>query len=309
MTDESMSGTSWHSYPKVWGLGHPEVAELFTAGPVLVEEKVDGSQFSFGAFGPILRARSKGKELVLDAPEKMFEAAVKSVQELAPILHDGWTYRGEYLMSPHHNGLSYDRVPVRNIILFDINTGPETYLTRAEKQAEAERLGLEIVPLVYEGEIKTPEEMKTHLERVSILGGCKIEGLVFKQYKRFGHDGKCLMGKYVREDFKEVQSGAWKEANPKTGDIVQALAEKVRTPARWEKAAQHLRERGELTESVKDIGNLMKEAQKDIDAECAEQIKEALYEHAKKQILRTAVAGLPEWWKKRLLDKQFSGTH
>lgn len=40
---------SWTSYPKIWNVGHAAVATMFDH-PVLVEEKVDGSQFSFGRF-------------------------------------------------------------------------------------------------------------------------------------------------------------------------------------------------------------------------------------------------------------------
>jgi len=38
-----------NSYPSIYNLGHHAIATLLDA-PVLVEEKVDGSQFSFEAF-------------------------------------------------------------------------------------------------------------------------------------------------------------------------------------------------------------------------------------------------------------------
>ena len=61
-----------------------------------MEEKVDGSQFSFGRFDGELRVRSKGKEMVVDAPEKMFQRAVDQAKFLP--LTDGWTYRGRGLL-------------------------------------------------------------------------------------------------------------------------------------------------------------------------------------------------------------------
>ncbi len=72
-----------------------------------MEEKVDGSQFSFGIFNGEIKCRSKGAQLVIDAPEKMFIPAVNVVRELAPLLKDGWTYRGEFLGRPKHNTLCY----------------------------------------------------------------------------------------------------------------------------------------------------------------------------------------------------------
>ena len=109
---------SWHSYPSIFALGHRALADLLL-DPVIVEEKVDGSQFSFGLFErvavcdepheTVLLCRSKGAQLNLVAPEKMFIRAVDVVKELP--LHTGWTYRAEYLAKPKHNALAYDRVP------------------------------------------------------------------------------------------------------------------------------------------------------------------------------------------------------
>lgn len=300
----TISTDSWHSYPKVYAMGHPAIEELF-AETVLVEEKIDGSQFSFGSFGGVLRCKSKGKELVLDAVEKMFAPAVETAKRLQSELMDGWTYRGEYLQKPHHNGLAYDRIPSGHIILFDINDAPEKYLSRADKEREAARLGMEIVPC-FAASVKKPEDVLAMMENVSILGGCKVEGMVFKQYKRFGPDGKCLMGKYVREDFREIQGKTWKEANPTGADIITRIGDGLRTPARWEKGVQHLRDRGELTDSPKDIGALLKEVQKDIEEECEAEIKKALYAHAIGHIRRHVIAGLPEWYKAKLLARQFT---
>ena len=137
--------SSWKSYPSVFNLGHRVLAELFS-DPVLVEEKIDGSQFSFGLIGGVLRVRSKGAEMNSEAPEKMFDKAVETVSTLAPVLVPGYTYRGEFLRTPKHNTLAYDRTPVGHIIIFDINVDEESYLTYEDKKIEATRLGLEVVP-------------------------------------------------------------------------------------------------------------------------------------------------------------------
>ena len=116
---------SWGSYPSIFNLGHKALRELFER-PVNVEEKVDGSQFSFGVTEEgELKIRSKGKEMVVEAPEKMFAGAVETVKGLKDRLHPGWTYRGEVLCKPKHNTLQYGRVPKGNVILFDVNTGLE----------------------------------------------------------------------------------------------------------------------------------------------------------------------------------------
>lgn len=298
---------SWHSYPSTFAIGHRALAELFL-DPVIVEEKVDGSQFSFGLFDHqdgerTIHCRSKGAQLNILAPEKMFVQAVEVAKSLP--LRVGWTYRAEYLKKPKHNALAYDRIPKNHLIVFDVNTGHEQYLSYVEKAEECARLGLEVVPLLFEGVIESVEQFRSMLDRVSVLGGQKIEGVVVKNYRRFGPDKKVLIGKFVSEAFKEVHAAEWKAANPTRNDIVERLIETLRTPARWNKAAQHLRERGELDDSPRDIAKLIKETQEDIEKDSMDLIAEKLAEWALPQIRRGVIRGLPEWYKEELLKLQF----
>jgi hypothetical protein len=297
--------TSWHSPGKIYAIGHANILDIFSED-VEITEKIDGSFCAFGKFfdGKI-KIRSRNQEFDINAPNDMFVKAAETVKQLAPNLQEGWTYRGEYLQKPKHNTLAYNRAPNNNIILFDIATGHESYLSYEDKVKEAARIGLELVPLIYEGKVSSSDEILKFMDRESILGGQKIEGVVVKNYKRFGSDGKVLMGKYVSEQFKEVHNEEWKKSNPKSGDIIQRLQEKYRTPARWNKSIMRLKERGELLNDPKDIGNLMKEVQTDIEAECKEEIKEALYSWARKEILRHSVKGIAEFYKDQLLKKAF----
>lgn len=311
--------TSWHSFPSIFALGHRAVANL-TAGSVHVEEKVDGSQFSFGVFdahdadgqvsdgATVLRVRSKGAVMVVDAPEKMFTEAVETAKRLEPVLTVGWTYRGEYLKKPKHNALVYNRIPAQHVILFDVNTGHETYLDQHNKRVEAQRLGLEVVPLLFTGILKDINDVRQFLDRESVLGGQKIEGVVVKPaaYDQFGPDKKLLMGKFVSEAFKEVHAQSWKQDNPGPTDIVERIIASHMTAARWHKAVQHLGEAGQLEQSPRDIGKLMTAVPADIEKEEADAIKATLYMWAWPQIRRGVVRGLPEWYKEELLKKQFS---
>jgi hypothetical protein len=218
--------SSWHSYPSVFALGHRALENLFS-NHVLVEEKIDGSQFSFGRFNGELKVRSKGKEMFTDAPEKMFAEAVQVAASLD--LRDGWTYRGEYLQKPKHNCIAYSRIPQNHVILFDINTDQEQYISHEEKAVEAARIGLEVVPVMFFGLVDNPAMVESFLVRDAILGGSKVEGVVIKNYSQFGGDKKCLMGKYVSESFKEVHKKEWGESNPKQGDIIIRLITMLKT--------------------------------------------------------------------------------
>lgn len=297
---------TYASYPSLYALGHAAIQNIFF-DDVTIEEKIDGSQFSFGVFNGELQCRSKRCIITEGAVPDLFKAAVETAKRLHSEgkLTANVAYRGEAIARPKHNTLCYDRVPAGSIILFDIMVGPELYVSDyAIKKSTAEYLGLECVPLLFHGKLGSIDDLKSLLERVSILGGAKIEGFVVKNYLRFGHDKKPLFGKYVSEAFKEVHKGDWRAENPGKGDIVDRLVEKYRTPARWSKAVQHLRDDGKLTNSPKDIGPLIVEAQADIRKECEEEMKDILFKWAWKNVAHRLVGGLPQWYKDELLNSQ-----
>lgn len=299
-----------HSYPSIFNFGHRMVLDLLKE-PVYVQEKVDGSQFSFGLddAGNVL-TKSKGAQIYLETTDKLFKGAVEYVHSIKERLTLGFTYRGEVLCRPKHNTLAYDRVPKHNIVLFDINTGEEVYMAYKDVLTVAESLDLEIVPLLYTGMIDSAQSLKIMLDTISFLGGQKIEGVVVKpvSYGQFGMDKKALMGKYVSEAFKEIHGGDWRKNNPTQTDVIEKIALAYKTPARWHKGVQHLRELGQIEDSPRDIGKLMKEVNVDVLKECETEIKEELFKQAWPKIARIITAGLPEWYKNELLDKQFSVT-
>ena len=293
-----------YSHPEA--LTHFNTSELFD-GPVVVQEKIDGSQFSFGLIRGTLECRSRGQMLDMDAPDRLFKAAVDTVKRLwsEGKLVPEWIYRGEVLCKPKHNVLAYDRTPVGNVILFDIDKGGMNYCRPEELRREAFLLGLEVVPTFYEGTVTEPEQLKMFLDNVSCLGGQKIEGYVIKNYAKLDiRSRSTLMGKVVSAAFKEVHAADWKERNPNKLDLIEGLVAKYTSQARWAKAVQHLAEAGTLTNSPRDIGNLIKEVQNDIEKECKDAIVEELWNFAWDKLARGVIKGLPEWYKRDKLGME-----
>jgi len=276
-----------NSYPKVLAIGHRYIQDIFE-GTYHAEEKLDGSQISFGNICGELYMRSKGAEIVIDNPEGMFSRAVESVRNIFHLLSPDWIYRGEYLQKPKHNTLCYNRIPDNHIIIFDIETMPENHLPYDMKALEAERIGLECAP------------------SISCLGGVNMEGIVIKNYDRITRNGKFMAGKFVSEAFKESHSKEWKAEHPSKGDIIQQIVDTLKTDARYHKAIQHLRENGTLDRTPKDIGSLIKVVHDDIQTEEAEFIKQKLYEYAIKKIKRGVCGGLPEWYKEHLIKESYN---
>jgi hypothetical protein len=237
----------------------------------------------------------------------MFRLAVEWIVKNRSNLQAGWTYRGEYLQKSKHNTLAYSRVPRNNIILFDICDGVESYLPYSEVKAEAERIGLEVVPLIAEGELTEANILARKdewLSRESILGGTKVEGVVIKNYNVFTAEKKVAMAKIVRQEFKEQNSSNWKDEHPTSQDIIQRLIETYRNEARWRKAVQHLRDAGELQGEMKDIPLLMKEVSADVLKECKDEI--GLFAYAWPKIMKGITRGLPEWYKTQIENCEYS---
>jgi hypothetical protein len=141
------------------------------------------------------------------------------------------------------------------------------------------------------------------LKKESVLGGEQIEGIAIKNYKQFHNVpwmfGHPIFAKFVQEKFKERNATAWK-AETQTGLIEQLIAE-YKSENRWLKAIQHLKEQNLLTDSPKDIGNIIKEILRDIEEEEKENIKEALWKHFWDRRLRMGVIhGFPMWYKEKL---------
>ena len=138
------------------------------------------------------------------------------------------------------------------------------------------------------------------------MGGVKIEGFVVKNYARFTADKKAMMAKYVSESYKEVAKTFDKEPGKPRYDIMANLISMYRTDSRWDKAIQHLRDDGLLLDDPKDIGVLIKEIPADVLREEEESIKMILFKHYWPMLSRALTCGFPEYYKKKLAEKQFN---
>lgn len=295
------------SYPKVLTLGSAGTEEL-PDGDVVYQEKVDGSQFGFGVNenGEIVM-RSRGQHLNLDNLPKMFRKAVEEVMKRKNALLDIWRSKGEfyiygeYLEKEKHNVIRYDRIPLGHIIIFDcLSKGG--WASYPELTELGFKLNLDVIPQYEKGSFSV-DKVKKYLENESFLGGEKVEGIVIKNYTKFINLGGKVMpifSKYVREQFKERLNKEWNKKSSK-GKINEFI-ESFKSEARWNKALQHLKEQGVLTNSPKDIKFLIQEVHKDIVEEEKENIKKFLYREFIKDILKKAIKGLPEWYKNKLME-------
>lgn len=305
------------SYAKIFHLGHRCVDGIFN-DPVVVQEKVDGSQISFAKLQGRLHVRSKGATILegyevgtdegkfdLDRGFGMFELGVQNVAKSFARLPEGWVFRGEFLNKPKHNTLVYNATPKNNIVLFDALDAEGREVTHVTLTAQAHELDFDVIPQLYEGTVSSLEQLLDLLDTESYLGGPKIEGFVVKNYERFTPFGDPMFAKYVSEAFKESHNKDWKGRNPNTNDTIANLVAMYRTDARWEKAIQHKRDAGGLKNEPADIGPLMKELYGDLVAECGDEIKEHLWKHFGPRVIRGVQGGFAEFYKEKLVAVAF----
>ncbi len=302
-----------HGYGKIWNLGHRAIRDIFS-GPVKIQEKVDGSQFSFGVRDDDeLFIRSKRADIFPGAKNGQFTMAVDTVVRL---FEEGklinWaTYRGEAVTKPRHNHLAYERHAKGGIVLFDVDRGEEDLVDYDILCEIAQGLGVDVAPQ-YIGDliVSNIEGLNFYLTMPSVLGGEDgIEGIVIKPVNLMfdATTGKTLRAKLVRPEFREKATRSWKAANPNRNDFITTIIKSLTTEARFRKAIQAARDEGALEYSNCDIGPLLGRITKDIHDEEADDIKEALFKHFwRKSISRGVTRGFPQFYQAWLLEQQFN---
>lgn len=294
------------SYPKILPLTG-KYFDLVGGVEVEITEKVDGSLFAFGKdHGGNLHFRSKGAVLDEKYPQDLFKSAIDHILSIQDRLPNGVVYYSETLKCPRHNTLAYAKTPKNHVALFGMfdwdRTAGNDWDTLA---SEAERLDVDVVPLLGKKILSSAKEAEEFLVQDSFLGNCKIEGIVLKDYTRpmefSGMVYPLTVLKFVSDAFKEKHANN-PEYIPQSSKL-ETTIESYRTEARWNKAIQHLRDKGELLNEPKDIGALMKELNVDLVEEEKENFKEELYQIYQKQWKASVARGFPEYYKKLLLKQ------
>ena len=295
------------AFPKIFALGSANVLDILD-GPVELSEKLDGSQIGFGRVDGELIIRSKGRLIDRHNVDKLFLEGVEYIESIEEKLPNNTVLFGEYFKKPRHNSLKYDRIPKNHIALFgamrtDIN---ETRSFDDNLYREfAYSLDLEPIPVLYSGVVTDMGRFEKLLESTSVLGGTKIEGVVVKNYAKhvdyYGGPIPIMCAKFVSEKFKEVNQKVWKLKS--SGGGFEAFKEGFRTEARWLKAVQTMRDAGTLLRDPKDIGLLMQTVRQDIIDEETDNIRSYLWNTFGHDLLKHSTRGLPEWYKKWLVEQ------
>jgi len=297
------------SYQKING-NHKKEVEGILDGNIVVEEKLDGSQFriEIDENGIINCGSHNTDSNEMDSSfHKVIKEAAEVFKRTKSNVGDVITIFAEFIGKNKHNAITYARVPDHFFVVFDIHIMGE-FLNRKEKQMMCDKWGVEIVPRLFDGPgaLLTKEKITELLKTPSFLGHSgtydRIEGIVIKNYDKHydfneGHSlyGHFMCSKIVNPSFQETKS----VGRPQAGDKLEALKSSVCTEPRWRKAVQHLKEKGELTGGDEDIGSLIREIMTDLETEEKDTIKDQLYKLFGKDILKASTKGFASWYQQQ----------
>jgi hypothetical protein len=265
---------SYFKYQSPEALKKAKVDKLFDTNYIcIMQEKLDGSQLSFYINDmDEITFMSRNQEVKMEDNNKLFKMALESIRENVYVnLNPEYIYRGECIVKPRHNVMTYKRVPKHGFVLFDIQRKEDkSFLEPIDVFEEALKCDLECVKSRFIV-TKTQELPTDYLDMESMLGG-PIEGVVFKNY--WLKENEVAMYKHVIPKFEETREDLTLQKK-NNNELNLLIAKSVCTEARWVKACQHLLEAGkELTPS-----NVSEEIKTDVVTEEIQTIMTILREH------------------------------
>lgn len=224
-------------YTDIVRLGHKSTVDVLHAGDhITITEKIDGANSSFilNENGDI-DCFSRNTNLDAENTLRGFYGWAQSIN--ADNLNPNFRYYGEWLVS---HKIQYKPEYYNKFYLFNVyDEEAGLYLSDKIMRAEASRLNLNTVPLIYEGEYISFDHLMSFVGK-SDMAISYGEGIVVKNvdYRdRYGHQ---LFVKLVHEDFCEIQ----KQKKPKNPNVPetpeQAFVSECLTEARVDKMLHKL---------------------------------------------------------------------
>lgn len=256
---------------------------------IVIMEKLDGANASFKLEDGQIKAFSRNNEL---NETNTLRGFYQWTQTLDPnLLTEGAIYFGEWLVK---HKISYGDNE-NQFYLFDIyDEETERYIGFNLVKIQAEKLGINLVPVFYEGKFQS----NAHL--LSFVGQSKLgkygEGVVVKNYDWTDKHGDQQFTKIVSDKFAEVQQVKKQRLAP-DNDLLNEFVESNLTAARVDKILHKLVDENILEEDydVTDMGVILKNAGSRLYEDIIEEELDELLQHVKKKIgkqLPTVIKGV-----------------
>lgn len=200
-------------YLNIFRLRDDDLPDFHVGDHIIVEEKVDGANFSFRYDAEKDQICSFSRRVELHPKNTLFGAWEWSQKldkkKIAEVLGNNLIMFAEWL-APHT--VKYPDKKYFNAYCFDImNAETEQYLPQEQVKKVVQDLGLSYVPIFYDGPFTSWEALASLVGRTE-LGGEYGEGIVIKNMTRLNDPDENFQFyvKIVGEAFKEKKAiGGW----------------------------------------------------------------------------------------------------
>ncbi|WP_044641152.1 RNA ligase family protein [Risungbinella massiliensis] len=226
---------------------------IFTVGdPIMIQEKLDGSNASIKRDGNRLLAYSRNQELSEDNTLRGFYEWVQTLT--VEDFQEGFLYFGEWLV---RHKLHYGEEAMDQFYLFDVyDLNKETYLHPTDYRSLIPSY-IKKVPVLYDGPYQSDEHLQSFVGKTmfSIQAG---EGIVIKNTAYRNRYGNQKFVKWVTDSFAEKAKVKKQQAPKKCKE--QEIAQLYITPARVEKMLYKLIDEGIMPDNYgrQEMGIIMK---------------------------------------------------
>lgn len=276
-------------YTSISRMGHKSTIGMFEVGDsIVITEKIDCSNASFTLDeNGELQVFSRNVQLDESNNLNGFFQWVHENIKIDEIIPD-YIYFGEWLGTPHKvSYLGYEK----QFFLFDVYSKSDSiYLPFRAVKSEARWVGLNLVPVFYEGEFVSFEHLESYVGKTALNG--KIgelssgEGIVVKNYDKQG------FAKMVTEAFREVHGGAKAYKKPTELGVEGIFVSQTVTPARVEKQFLKLIDEQVLAPDVQieDMGIILKNLVPAVEADIIKEERDMLPEEYDGKSIRKSVS-------------------
>jgi hypothetical protein len=300
------------NYPKIENVWQGEaswISHVPHGVEVSVEEKLDGSQISFGKTQDgmfyinskrrkLYQCNAAGAEAEFPVPAG-FQMAVDSLVGRRNLVMPGAHFVGEAITKRRHNKIKYGRIPPSGVVVFACAVDGEylkdyrsvvDIVLKFETAREIERLP---------GWTRIDDaQLSGYLSQESMLGGSTIEGVVLKPWVGDHPVRHLSMVKYVSPEFREANKT--RSIRPRNA-TVDSLIDFYRTPGRWAKVIEQCKDEGVLDGAMNDMPHLLRHMNEEFEIEEADTVASTLYKAHRKDIMKGLARGFADYYREYLI--------
>jgi hypothetical protein len=271
----------FRKYNSIERYGKSDTTDAIIGKRIVVMEKIDGANASFTYDGDEIGFFSRNNKLTeKNRLRGFYDWGLKTLDVYS--LNEDYIYYGEWLVSHY---VKYAPEAYLDFYLFDIfDKKSESYVDFEIVKSEAERIGLKMPKVFFEGVVDNIEELNKYVGESDIALEYG-EGIVVKNYNYPTKHASHVFVKIVSEKFKEVKGI---KQNPLTSstDSLDLFIASVLTEARVRKLIDKKIDLGLLPEelSISDTGTVLKTLGADVVNDIIEEELDVLLYTLKKKI-------------------------